>query len=168
MSENHFVGRDDAIKRLHEVISGQLTSSDRVTIQSVEGPGGIGKSFLFNHALSTADLTSRNYITLRLDVMNKIINGIEYDTEKAHEIASWDNNRMSGGFDRLLLIVDDFEMLQEPLGEFLVGHFRQFILLSSFGKNASISVSEKVRSSHFWSAICAFLYALKLVFGAPP
>ena len=31
--------------------------------------------------------------------MNKIINGVEYDTEKAHEIASWDNNRMSGDFD---------------------------------------------------------------------
>ena len=67
MSENHFAGREDAIKRLHEVMTGQLAAGGNLTIQSIEGPGGIGKSFLFNHAIATTDLSNRNYITLRVD-----------------------------------------------------------------------------------------------------
>jgi hypothetical protein len=31
--------------------------------------------------------------------MNMVIDGIEYDTEKAIEIASWDNNRMPSDFE---------------------------------------------------------------------
>lgn len=67
MSENHFAGRGVAIKRLHEVMTGQLAAGGNLTIQSIEGPGGIGKSFLFNHAIATTDLSNRNYITLRVD-----------------------------------------------------------------------------------------------------
>lgn len=67
MKKNHFVGRSDAIDRLHGVLSGRESAGGPLTIQSIEGPGGIGKTFLFNHALSGVDLTKRNYITLRID-----------------------------------------------------------------------------------------------------
>ena len=36
-------------------------------MQSVEGPGGIGKTCLFNHVLETNNLGNRNYLTLKID-----------------------------------------------------------------------------------------------------
>jgi hypothetical protein len=67
MGVEHFVGRDDAVKRLHQVLTGQETAGGKLTVQSIEGPGGIGKTFLFNHAVADVDLGNRNYLTLRID-----------------------------------------------------------------------------------------------------
>ena len=67
MSDEHFVGRDDAVKRLHHVLTGDDSAAGNLTVQSIEGPGGIGKTFLLNHAIACADLTNRNYLTLRMD-----------------------------------------------------------------------------------------------------
>ena len=38
-----------------------------LTVQSIEGPGGIGKTYLFDHVRTTNDLSNRNYLTLRID-----------------------------------------------------------------------------------------------------
>lgn len=67
MSSEHFVGRSDALKRLNGALTGTQAATGNLTIQSIEGPGGIGKTFLFNHAIAGADLTSRNYLILRVD-----------------------------------------------------------------------------------------------------
>lgn len=67
ITENHFVGRGNAVNRLHGVLSGSVSSNDKLTIQSIEGPGGIGKTFLFDHATKGVVLKNRNYITLRID-----------------------------------------------------------------------------------------------------
>ena len=67
MSVEQFVGRDDAVKRLHEVLTGKQAAAGKLTVQSIEGPGGIGKTFLFNHAIAGVDLSDRNYLTLRID-----------------------------------------------------------------------------------------------------
>jgi len=67
MGVDHFVGREDAVKRLHDVLTGCESMGRMLTVQSIEGPGGIGKTFLFNHAIASVDLSSRNYLTLRID-----------------------------------------------------------------------------------------------------
>ena len=67
MSVETFVGRDDAVKRLHDVLTGHKAADGKLTVQSIEGPGGIGKTFLFNHAIAGVDLSDRNYLILRTD-----------------------------------------------------------------------------------------------------
>lgn len=67
MGVDHFVGRDDAVKRLHGLLTGREAADGKLTVQSIEGPGGIGKTFLFNHAIAGIDVSNRNYLTLRID-----------------------------------------------------------------------------------------------------
>jgi hypothetical protein len=67
MSVKHFVGRGDAVKRLHDVLTGREAAEGKLTVQSIEGPGGIGKTFLFDHAIASVDLSDRNYLVLRID-----------------------------------------------------------------------------------------------------
>ncbi len=67
MPSDHFVGRSDAVARLHDVLHGREKGDGHLTIQSIEGPGGIGKTRLFDRALATTDLSERAYLTLRVD-----------------------------------------------------------------------------------------------------
>lgn len=67
MSTTNFVGRKDATQLLQDIFSGQTKVAGKLTVQSIEGPGGIGKTSLFNHALSCTDLSNRHYMTLRID-----------------------------------------------------------------------------------------------------
>jgi hypothetical protein len=67
MGVDHFVGRQDAVRRLAAVLTGRERADGKLTIQSIEGPGGIGKTCLFNHVLATSDLADRNYLSLRID-----------------------------------------------------------------------------------------------------
>ncbi len=60
-----FVGRTDDVQRLSGWLRGE-GSRERLRIVSVSGPGGIGKSFLLEHALKCTDLSARGYLTLRL------------------------------------------------------------------------------------------------------
>ncbi len=64
---NHFVGRGDAVQQLRDVLSGKKASGGKLTVQSIEGPGGIGKTSLLEHAIDGIDLSSRNYLTLKVD-----------------------------------------------------------------------------------------------------
>lgn len=66
MVAEHFVGRHDAVRRLADVLAGRDRAKGKLTVQSVEGPGGIGKTCLFDHVLATTDLADRNYLTLRI------------------------------------------------------------------------------------------------------
>ena len=68
MAVDHFVGREDAVRRLADVLTGRKRAEGKLTIQSIEGPGGIGKTYLFNHVLTTTtDLSNRNFLTLKID-----------------------------------------------------------------------------------------------------
>ncbi len=67
MAVDHFVGRQDAVHRLADVLTGRERASGMLTVQSIEGPGGIGKTYLFDHVRTTNDLSNRNYLTLRID-----------------------------------------------------------------------------------------------------
>ncbi len=67
MGVEYFVGRHDTVKRLHDVLTGREEADSKLTVQSIEGPGGIGKTFLFNHAIAGIDLSNRKYLTLRID-----------------------------------------------------------------------------------------------------
>ena len=70
MSVDHFVGRQDAVRWLTDVLMGRERADGKLSIQSIEGPGGIGKTCLFNHVLANTDLADRNYLTLRIDGNN--------------------------------------------------------------------------------------------------
>jgi hypothetical protein len=67
MNTKHFVGREQDIKQLGSVLTGKLKAAGQLTVQSVSGPGGIGKTTLFNHVLSRNDISGRKYLTLRID-----------------------------------------------------------------------------------------------------
>lgn len=67
MPVDHFVGRQDDINRLAAVLTGEERAAGKLTVQSIEGPGGIGKTCLFDHVLKTTDLGGRNYLTLKID-----------------------------------------------------------------------------------------------------
>lgn len=67
MSTEHFIGRKNAIKQLQDVLLGQKKSGGNLTIQSIEGPGGIGKTSLFDHVFDSVDFKKQNYLILRVD-----------------------------------------------------------------------------------------------------
>lgn len=67
MKNDHFVGRHDAVTRVQNVLTGQDRAKGKLVVQSIEGPGGIGKTFLLDHALAGVDLGFRNYLILRID-----------------------------------------------------------------------------------------------------
>jgi hypothetical protein len=67
MGVEHFVGRNDAVKRVQDVLKGREVADSKLTVLSIEGPGGIGKTFLYEHAVAGVDLTDREYLTLRAD-----------------------------------------------------------------------------------------------------
>lgn len=60
-----FVGREDPVRKLRGWLSGEGLRSP-VSIVSVSGPGGIGKTFLLDHAIRTAGIESRSYLRLRV------------------------------------------------------------------------------------------------------
>ncbi|MFQ2190664.1 hypothetical protein [Aeromonas jandaei] len=62
MSTEHFIGRKNAVKQIQDVLIGKKKSGGNVTIQSIEGPGGIGKTCLFDHAFDSVDIKKQNYL----------------------------------------------------------------------------------------------------------
>jgi hypothetical protein len=66
MTAHKFVGRHEATERLRAILKGEIQTG-RLTIQSIEGPGGIGKTCLFDHVITTTDLTPQHYLKLHLD-----------------------------------------------------------------------------------------------------
>lgn len=65
MATNSFIGRLDAERQLQAVLLGTQRSPGKVTVQSIEGPGGIGKTTFFDHVFTKTDLGSRNFLVLR-------------------------------------------------------------------------------------------------------
>jgi len=66
MSPDTFVGRKDVAKQLESVLKGESRRGS-LTVQSIEGPGGIGKTKLFDHVLDSTDLHDRQYLCIRID-----------------------------------------------------------------------------------------------------
>ncbi|NJD36863.1 MAG: hypothetical protein FIA89_00850 [Geobacter sp.] len=62
---NNFVGRNTAVEQLKLVLTGQTTNGS-LTIQPIEGPGGIGKTYLLDHVIENTNLDQRNYLTLKV------------------------------------------------------------------------------------------------------
>jgi hypothetical protein len=61
-----FVGRDNPVHSIRDELS-DLRLHAHVRILSISGPGGVGKTFLLNHALSELDLPNLRYLLLRVD-----------------------------------------------------------------------------------------------------
>lgn len=70
MENKSFVGRQDATEKLKLVLNRASNSGENLVVQSIEGPGGIGKSALFKNALDNSDLSAMKYLTLSTDGNN--------------------------------------------------------------------------------------------------
>jgi hypothetical protein len=62
-----FVGRTEAASRLQAVLTGECRATAQVTVCSIEGAGGIGKTALLNHVLRKVNLDALKYLCLRTD-----------------------------------------------------------------------------------------------------
>ncbi|HEX7601422.1 MAG TPA: hypothetical protein VF316_07455, partial [Polyangiaceae bacterium] len=60
-----FVGRKDPVRRLTAWLTGEGVRTP-LSIISLSGPGGIGKTFLLDHAIRTSNTEGRNYLRLSL------------------------------------------------------------------------------------------------------
>lgn len=60
-----FIGRDNPVQSIRNELSRQTDS--HVRILSISGPGGVGKTFLLDHALSELDLQDLGYLPLRVN-----------------------------------------------------------------------------------------------------
>jgi hypothetical protein len=64
-----FVGRVDPVRKLRGWLLGEGVPRP-LGIVSISGPGGIGKTFLLDHALASSDVDERRYLRLRLGGTN--------------------------------------------------------------------------------------------------
>jgi len=67
MAVEHFVGRQDAVMHLRDTLTGHNHAARKLAVQSIEGPGGIGKTYLFDHVANTTSLSGRNFLTLKIN-----------------------------------------------------------------------------------------------------
>lgn len=66
MSSAEFVGRADGVEKLTNALQREMAKGRRLLVQSIEGPGGIGKSALFEHVLHRSELAGQEYLTIRI------------------------------------------------------------------------------------------------------
>lgn len=67
MKKSLLVGRGQEIETLKALLSEPTPHSAGLKIQSIEGPGGIGKSTVFNATLEDVDLDAQGYLAMRID-----------------------------------------------------------------------------------------------------
>jgi len=98
MYAKQFVGRTKPAEQLEAVLTGDLIAS-KLTVQSIEGPGGIGKTCLLDHVIGVSDLGSRNYLNFRIDGLSSsspglagTITNLVESVDKIHEY-SFDRTR---------------------------------------------------------------------------
>jgi hypothetical protein len=61
-----YVGRGLAIEQLKATLKGDERLGGKLCVQAIHGPGGIGKTALFDHVLGTVDLSSRRFLVMRV------------------------------------------------------------------------------------------------------
>ena len=63
---NNYVGREHASGQLDCTLTGGPRQGTKLVIQSIEGPGGIGKTALFEHVLQKVDRVAQQMLTMRV------------------------------------------------------------------------------------------------------
>lgn len=76
MKYSSFVGRGKELERLRQVLLRDDPSG--LVIQSIEGPGGIGKSTIFNRTIDDLKLESQGFVILRVDGNKREDAGLEH------------------------------------------------------------------------------------------
>lgn len=89
--DKKYIGRVDHVESLRNLL---LTDRPKngLIIQSIEGPGGIGKSTLLDYSLSRMDLSPQNFLTLRLNGGDLAHGGVFPAIEKMINSARSSNN----------------------------------------------------------------------------
>ncbi|MEN9314298.1 MAG: ATPase domain, partial [Pseudomonadota bacterium] len=121
--KTHVVGRSQQSESLRRVLLGQTRGDGRLTIQSIEGPGGIGKTTLLDHVRSGTPLTDRRYLRLSLRGQGSGLTSAFQAVQSLVKSASIDGvadaslpsrfpevHRVSAAFDRL--VRDGIDTLQ--------------------------------------------------------
>jgi len=67
MAIGGFVGRGNEVKLVRDLVMRPAKPKGSMTIQSIEGPGGVGKSSILWQALDDIDLESEGYLTLKIE-----------------------------------------------------------------------------------------------------
>jgi hypothetical protein len=66
LSGETFVGRQADVAKIQRVLLGESRAKGSLSVMSVEGPGGIGKTALFDHALKSTHVGPRRFLTMRV------------------------------------------------------------------------------------------------------
>lgn len=66
-ARDRFVGRVETLGRLKNWLAGKTIQKGRLSIGSIAGSAGIGKTYLLDHALREANVLDRGYVVLRLN-----------------------------------------------------------------------------------------------------
>jgi predicted NAD-dependent protein-ADP-ribosyltransferase YbiA (DUF1768 family) len=61
-----FVGRKADVAKIQKVLSGEHRAKGSLSVMSIEGPGGIGKTALFDHTVHSTHLGPRRFLTMRI------------------------------------------------------------------------------------------------------
>ena len=67
MAADRFVGRSQDSEKIAAVLQGREKAGRKLTILSIEGSGGIGKTYLFDHVCEQTDISACRYLVLKLD-----------------------------------------------------------------------------------------------------
>lgn len=85
----HFVGRKNTAKYLESVLRGDTKSKfGALTVLSIEGPGGVGKTSFFEHVRDGLNLDFRKFLVMRIggngDSRKSVLHAIRTLIESAH------------------------------------------------------------------------------------
>lgn len=65
-----YIGRDEFSRKLESILKNTKSNTKKLRIQSIEGPGGIGKTALLEHVIDTIDISHQKYLKLSIDGNN--------------------------------------------------------------------------------------------------
>lgn len=140
MAKAKFVGRQEETVRLQAVLKGELAAGRRLVVQSIEGPGGIGKTSCYDHALESVDLSGRQYLSMRISGQSSVPGSVARAVTQLIETAEADALRGQPAgryFPSVSRVVKVMEYLRAEA-------LAQFLTLPSQNEDGKVAVAEYI------------------------
>ncbi|RZG86454.1 ATP-binding protein [Acinetobacter venetianus] len=112
--KNHFIGRDSSISLLQDLIR-KNNEFCQLSIQSIEGIGGVGKSTLLEYAIPRDLLDHYNYLVLKVDgtsTKSKNIYEIVFDLISSAKSDALQNKEARQIFPNTMKVIAEFKYFQ--------------------------------------------------------